>query len=105
GADAPPVVLVNESFVKQYYPDGITLGAQISAPGNSGGHGAQPGTAAVVGVVADVRPRGFDSAAQPLAYFPFEQQPRTRLSAVLQFAGDSALLGRAVTAATHKLDA
>ncbi len=106
GADAPIVAIVNESFVKQYYPEGITLGAQITGPVNpGGGHGGTPPTAAVVGVVADVRPRGFESSAQPLAYFPLEQQPRTRLSAVLQFEGDAAALGRAVTAATHKLDA
>lgn len=105
GADAPVVAIVNESFVKQYYPEGITLGAQITGPVNPGAHGGTPSTAAVVGVVADVRPRGFESSAQPLAYFPLEQQPRTRLSAVLQFEGDAAALGRAVTAATHKLDA
>ena len=105
GADAPPVVLVNEAFVKQYYPQGLTLGAQITAPVAGGVHGGPPPTAAVIGIVADVRPRGFESSAQPLAYFPLEQQPRTRLSAVLQFDGDAALLGRAVTAATHKLDA
>jgi predicted permease len=105
GADAPVVAIVNESFVKQYYPEGLTLGAQITGPVNPGAHGGTPSTAAVVGVVADVRPRGFESSAQPLAYFPLEQQPRTRLSAVLQFEGDAATLGRAVTAATHKLDA
>jgi predicted permease len=104
GADAPPVVIVNESFVKAYYPDGLTLGAQITAPAGNGGHGA-PATAAVVGVVADVRPRGFESSAQPLTYFPLAQQPRARLSAVLQFVGDPATLGLAVTLATHKLDA
>jgi predicted permease len=105
GADAPPVALVNEAFVKQYYPQGLTLGALITAPTAGGVHGGPPPTAAIVGIVADVRPRGFESAAQPLAYFPLEQQPRARLSAVLQFDGDAALLGRAVTAATHKLDA
>lgn len=105
-ADAPAVAIVNESFVKSYYPEGITLGAQITGPVNpGGGHGGPPPTAAVVGVVADVRPRGFESSAQPLAYFPLEQQPRTRLSAVIQFEGDAAALGRAVTAATHRLDA
>jgi putative ABC transport system permease protein len=105
GADAPAVALVNESFVKQYYPDGLTLGAQITAPVAGGSHGGPPATAAIVGVVADVRPRGFESSAQPLAYFPLTQQPRARLSAVLQFEGDAAMLGRAVTAATHKIDA
>ena len=104
--EAPAVALVNEAFVKQYYPQGITLGAQISAPQAPGsGHGTAPSTAAVVGVVADIRPRGFESSAQPLAYFPLAQQPRARLSAVLQFEGDAATLARAVTTATHKVDA
>jgi putative ABC transport system permease protein len=106
-ADAPAVAIVNETFLKQFYPQGFTLGAQVNVPGTApagGGHGT-PQTAAIVGVVADIRPRGFDSTAQPLAYFPFAQQPRPRLSAVLQFEGDSAPLARAVTLATHKLDA
>ena len=54
GADAPIVAIVNESFVKQYYPEGITLGAQITGPVNpGGGHGGTPPTAAVVGVAFD----------------------------------------------------
>jgi putative ABC transport system permease protein len=104
GADTPAVAIVNETFVKQFYPQGFTLGAQINAPSFGGGHGPAA-TAAIVGVVADIRARGFESAAQPLAYFPLAQQPRARLSAVLQFEGDSAALVRAVTMATHKLDA
>jgi len=105
GADAPAVALVNEAFIRQNYPDGkFTLGAMVDQP-FAGGHGGPPPTAAIVGVVADARPRGFESSAQPLAYFPLAQQPRTRLSAVLQFEGDPAALGLAVTQATHKLDA
>src|SRR5204862_2735643 len=69
-----------------------------------GGHGPAP-IAAIVGVVANIRARGFDSAPQAMAYFPLSQQPRARLSAVLQFEGDSAPLARAVTIATHKVDA
>ncbi|HTL68282.1 MAG TPA: ADOP family duplicated permease [Lacunisphaera sp.] len=103
GADAPRVALVNEAFIKQYYPQGLTLGAELTAPG--GGHGGPPLTAAIVGVVADVRARGFDSVAQPLAYFPLEQSPAARISAVLQFEGGGAALARALTVATHKVDA
>ncbi len=102
GFEAPPVAIVNEAFVKQYYPKGLTLGAQVSLPDNSRHGGA---TASIVGVVADIRPRGFESAAQPLAYFPLAQFPRQRLSAVLQFEGDAGALARAVTQATHKIDA
>ncbi len=102
-ADAPTVAIVNETFVKQFHSQGLTLGANVTAPALGGGHGAMA-QAAIVGVVADIRARGFESTAQPLVYFPLAQQPRARVSAVLQFEGDSATLARAITQATHKLD-
>ncbi|MBI5423671.1 MAG: ABC transporter permease [Opitutae bacterium] len=107
GAEAPPVAVVNEAFVKQYYPQGLTLGAQITVPSLAPGtrRGQPAPTAAIVGVVADVRPRGFESTAQPLAYFPFAQQPRARVTAVVHFTGDAATLSRLITQATHKVDA
>jgi len=103
-ADAPAVAIVNEEFVRQFHPEGLTLGEQINLPTAGGLHGPVP-TGAIVGVVANIRSRGFDSTPQPMAYFPLAQQPRARLSAVLQFEGDSAALARAVTAATHRIDA
>jgi putative ABC transport system permease protein len=104
GADAPKVAVVNEEFVRVFYPKGVALGAQVNLPLGPGAHGGTPPTAAIVGVVADTRPRGFESKPQPLAYFPLEQQPRLRLTAVLQFEGDAAALARTVTTATHKID-
>lgn len=103
-ADAPKVAIVNEEFVRQNFPTGLTLGQTINLPANGPVHGA-PETGAIIGVVANARLRGFESAPQPMAYFPLAQQPRARLAAVLQFEGDSALLARAVTQATHKIDA
>jgi predicted permease len=103
-ADAPAVALVNEEFVHQYFPRGPVLGRTLNIPGGPPTHGNIP-TAAIVGVVANVRARGFESAPQPMAYFPLAQQPRGRLAAVLQFEGDAATLARVVTAATHKIDA
>ncbi|MBI2511498.1 MAG: ABC transporter permease [Opitutae bacterium] len=104
-AEAPLVAIVNESFVKQYYPAGLTLGAQLIVPRGHAAPGQPPPSAAIVGVVADTRPRGFDSTARPLAYFPFAQQPASRLAAVVQFEGDAATLARHITQATHKVDA
>jgi len=103
GADAPAVAIVNEAFLKVFHPNGFTLGSPVSLPTARGGHGA-PASASIIGVVADIKPRGFDSAATPMAYFPFVQQPRPRLAAVLQFEGDAAALSRAVQQATHKVD-
>jgi predicted permease len=105
GADAPKVAVVNEEFVRVFYPKGVALGAQVNLPLGPGSHSGPPPTAAIVGIVADTRPRGFESKPQPLAYFPLAQQPKLRLTAVLQFEGDAAALARAVTTATHKIDA
>ncbi|HVU15643.1 MAG TPA: ABC transporter permease [Candidatus Didemnitutus sp.] len=101
---ATTVAIVNEAFVRQFHPTDNPLGATVNGPG-PGGHGTPDANATIVGVVADIRPRGFESSAQPIAYFPLAQQPRSRLSAVLQFEGDASALARAVTMATHKVDA
>ncbi len=103
-ADTTAVAIVNEEFVRQYHPDGLKLGEPINLPTGGVVHGNVP-QGAIVGVVANIRNRGLDSAPQAMAYFPLAQQPRQRLSAVLQFEGNSAALAQAVTAATHKLDA
>lgn len=103
-ADTPGVAIVNEEFVRQFHPKGLTLGEKINMPVGNVAHGNLP-TGAIVGVVANIRPRGFESNPQPMAYFPLAQQPRARLTAVLQFEGDTGLLARAVTQSTHKLDA
>jgi putative ABC transport system permease protein len=104
GADATAVAIVNEEFVRQFHPDGFKLGETVNLPTGGMVHGNVPqGT--IVGVVANIRNRGLESSPQPMAYFPLAQQPRQRLSAVLQFEGDTAALAQAVTAATHKLDA
>jgi len=104
---APLVAIVNEAFVKQFYPQGLTLGAQLAIPVAGGAgvrRGQPPPTAAIVGVVADTRPRGYESATQPVAYVPLAQLPRQRLAAVVHFSGDAAALSRALTQATHKVD-
>lgn len=97
---APIVALVNEEFIKQNFPDGLREGATLVAPVSG-----SPQQATIVGVVANVRARGLDSQPSALAYFPLAQVPRQRLSAVVQFAGDSATLARGLTQATHKVDA
>lgn len=106
GPEAPAVAVVNETFIKTFHPSGFTPGATVALPFQAAGpRTGPPPSARIVGVVADTRPRGFESQPQPMAWFPLAQQPRARLAAVLHFDGDAAALARAVTAATHKVDA
>jgi ABC-type antimicrobial peptide transport system permease subunit len=64
----------------------------------------------VVGVVRDVRARGFLDDPPPTMYFPYAQSPRTAylapatMSLIVKTAGDPAALGPAVRAAVRALD-
>ncbi len=113
GADKEAVAIVNESYVKSYFPDGVKLGSSTvtQPPPPPAPPGAAPRpptmgnpTAMIVGVVADVRNGGFESETRPISYFPLAQQPRARLSAVIHFEGDRGLLTRAIGTAIQKLD-
>ena len=61
-ADSPPVVIVNQAFVKKYFRDGEALGKRISRDDTN------PKWATIVGVVADIKHRGLDTEAQPEYY-------------------------------------
>jgi putative ABC transport system permease protein len=72
-SQSAPVVVVSESFAKQFWPGGQTLGHKLQ-PGFSGSPWYS-----IVGIVSDVRERGL-AATPPLAlYFPYAQAPRSFL--------------------------
>ncbi len=76
-ADSPPVVIVNQAFVKKYFRDGEALGKRISRDDE------KPIWATIVGVVADIKHRGLDIPAQPEYYLPHTQaQDREMVLAV-----------------------
>ncbi len=66
---ANPVVVINETFVRQYWPNESPLGRRIDA-GTGDGH---PRWMTIVGVVGDIRERGLDLAMKPAVYVPFTQ--------------------------------
>ncbi|MDQ2871020.1 MAG: ABC transporter permease, partial [Acidobacteriota bacterium] len=66
-AEAPPVVLVNRTFARRYWPRASALGQRIAL---------SDGTKAlreIVGVVADIRHTSLDVPAVPEIYVPFDQ--------------------------------
>jgi predicted permease len=70
--DAPdglPVAMVNEAFVRRFYPDQDPLGKRVTF---SGFASAEPQWLTIVGVVADTR-RSFDAAARAELYYPLSQ--------------------------------
>lgn len=65
GADAPKVVVVNEQFVRDFFPDADVLGHRIDIWGTS---------AEIVGVVANLQQLVFGDEPRPSIYVAMEQR-------------------------------
>ncbi len=67
-AQAPKVVIVNETFARQYWPNQDPLTMHVIV-------GRRPEHAEVIAVAADVKNRGLGAEPQPQLYLPFPQLP------------------------------
>jgi putative ABC transport system permease protein len=65
---SPPVIIVNETFAREYWPDQNPVGKHVVI-------GRRPQPAEVVGVAADIKNRGLEQTTQPQLYLPFPQLP------------------------------
>src|SRR5216117_581130 len=68
-ADAPLVIIVNQTFAKKFWPNEDALGKRIVM----GGMSADPKWITIVGIVGDVRHFGLDIDPKPEMYVPFAQ--------------------------------
>ena len=79
---ASPVVVVNEAFVRRYFPDGKAVGRHIAINFDGGP------TREIVGVVADAHDRGLDRSATATLYIPFRQFALSYGSMAVRTTGD-----------------
>ena len=70
-ADAPPVILINQTFAKKFWPNEDPIGKRIVM----GGMSDHPNWITIVGVVGDMRHFGLDIDPKPEMYVPFAQDP------------------------------
>jgi putative ABC transport system permease protein len=75
--DHPAVVIVNESFVRRYFPSEEPLGRRLKiGPPERHWRGQRlSGTFEIVGVVRDVKSAGLQAATEPTYYVPATQAP------------------------------
>ena len=69
-ANSLPVVIINETFKKQYWPNESALGKRIETSGRDNAPWQT-----IIGVVADVRERGLEEDLKPGVYLPVQQVP------------------------------
>jgi len=71
GPDDPPVVLINETLARRYFPGEDPVGRRIRA----GGFGPYDPWITIVGVVGDVKNQGLDADRKAALYVPYDQLP------------------------------
>jgi len=103
-ADAAPsqqVVMVNETFVRRFFPGEDPLGRRLTF-----GNPSQPGTRwqTIVGVVADTKRGGFEREPWAETYFPMRQAPDPQAFVLLRTNGDPIALIAAAQAAVWSID-
>ena len=100
-ADSPPVIVVNETLAKLWWPRGDAVGKRIKRgfPQDEGAPFRE-----IVGIVADVRQEGLDLPPRPELYMPFAQQPNQSMTIVLAASNDPMSLAKPAAAAVHAID-
>ena len=71
GANAPAVIVINETLARRWWPRESALGHRIATLGRP------PDWCTVIGVVHDVRERGYELDLKAAVYIPFVQFPDT----------------------------
>ena len=97
-AQAPKVVIVNESFARQFWPNENPIGKRVVV-------GRWPDPAEVVGESADVKNKGLEQETQPQLYLSFPQLPWGDMNLLMRTAVEPRSITSAVRAQVAALDA
>ena len=80
--NAPKVVIINESFVRKFFPGEEPVGHVLIIGADA--QNPNPPPREIVGVVGDVHHGGLDEEAGPEYYIPFDQSPQRYMSMVVR---------------------
>jgi predicted permease len=97
-ADTARVAIVNQKFASTYWPDQDPIGKRIRLDSPAGPE------AQVVGVAKTGHYLSINEAAQSYVYVPYEQNARSRMTLVVESAGDPAPLATPLREAVRSLD-
>jgi putative ABC transport system permease protein len=98
-AQSAPVVVVNQTLARSFWPGGGAVGGRLAVDLAAGARVAE-----IVGVVGDTKAESIDTADWPTIYSPYPQLPSTALTLTVRTAGPPLGLASAVTREVHRLD-
>ncbi len=97
-SESQMVAIVDEAFVRRYFPGEDPIGRGISL-----GNG-NDGFSEIVGIVGDVRYGGLDAGAEPTVYVPFSQDTFSTMWIVARTEGDPNGIASASRALVRDID-
>ena len=100
-APAQRVVVVNEAFVRRFFPAEDPIGRRVTF-NDPASQDARWAT--IVGVIADTRRGGFSRAPWAEVYFPHQQAPDPRMYVFARTTGDPTTIARAAQAQVWSVD-
>jgi predicted permease len=95
---APPVVVINETMARRFWPDGDALGRRVSLDGAAGPW------VEVVGIARDTRYNSLGESTPPFMYLPLAQHYRASMVVQLRAAGAGNGVAEAVGRVVRTLD-
>lgn len=96
---APLVAVINETMARRFWPDQSPAGKHLTIA-----YSNKPAPREIVGVVADVRHMGFDSAPQPAIFLPSTQLPAAFMSVTVLTNREPEQLAGPVRAVLREID-
>jgi macrolide transport system ATP-binding/permease protein len=98
GAGSRRVAIVNQEFAKTFWPGQDPIGKRIRLDT------AEGPAAEVVGVAKTGHYLAVNEAPAPFVYLPYQQNPRARMTLVVQSMGDAAALAKPLRDAVRLID-
>ncbi len=95
--NAPPVLVINETMARQYWPDEDVLRKRIALSGEKVWR-------EIVGIVGDVKHDALERETRPEMYFPHAQQPQSFMTVVVRTAMAPEMLARAARHQVAEID-
>jgi predicted permease len=97
-ADTRRVAIVNQEFAKTYWPGADPIGKRIRIDSPDGP------AAEVVGMAKTGHYLAVNEAPSPFVYLPYDQNPRPRMTLVVQSVGDASALAKPLREAVRSID-
>ncbi len=95
GRDAPPVILIDETLARQYWPDENPVGQRLRLWGEY---------REVVGIVGQVHHYGLEKQPEPTIYAPYEQMPDKAMALAVRTTVETPTMVKAVKQAVWSVD-